>query len=485
MARLPYRVMQALALHQRAEATARAAARLLQGYPPASAAADHYAEERALTAQLRATAAKLAPGWLDAPLDALAATTPLGGSTLPTFVRVGQAHPLDDTGFPVMVPLLGAGHVAMDADARDLRVAGLLRTLVLRLLAAAPRGSVQIRIVDSAGVGAVFSAFQTSPPIPVATDEYQLRSLLTEAETWVSNRPDEATNALLLVIASLPELTDGQDLDRISALGKAGPAGRLHIIAAGWPPPPLTAETTQRPLPYCTQITLRNPHAWVGDPPGTTFAADGIGPGRLNAPVYLDRDPPPDLVRRVCAELAAETTADGSSDTTCHPPISRQAAHAAWREYVAAAQRLDSVRRQATAVVTEHSAIRAAALQRLSMIRARLINQSAQLGNATAAAGLASGALAPDQGLVDSQWLALAQTSAPPVAADAALRDADALLDAADAALGTGKAYATPPVPPDQTSEPGWPGAMLILVGLGLLAVLVTGCAGMLFVLRG
>src|SRR4029453_14388389 len=109
---------------------------------------------------------------------------------------------------------------------------------------------------------------------------------------------------LLIVIASLPELTEGRDLARIAALAHAGPAGRLHLIAAGWPPPPLTAETTQAPLPHPTPLPIRNPHARVGDPPGTTYSANGVGPGRLNAPVYLDPDPPAEVIRRVCSELA-------------------------------------------------------------------------------------------------------------------------------------------------------------------------------------
>ena len=245
MARLRARIARAAALHRQAEAVAGAAGQLLHAYTPVSAAAEQHAEERTLAARLRATAARLAPGWLDAPLDALSTTTPLGSPTLPTFVRVGQAHPLDDACFPVMVPLLRAGHVAIDADARDPRVAGLLRTLVLRLLAAAPAGSVLVRIVDSAEVGATFEAFQPAPFPAAVTDQGGLRRLLAEAEQWVANRNESPTApTLLLVIASLPELTDGSDLARISALAKAGPSGRLHIIAAGWPPPPLTAETT-------------------------------------------------------------------------------------------------------------------------------------------------------------------------------------------------------------------------------------------------
>jgi hypothetical protein len=54
---------------------------------------------------------------------------------------------------------------------------------------------------------------------------------------------------MLVVIASLPELTEGEELRRIAALAQQGPDSGLHLIVAGWPPPPLTAETTQARCP--------------------------------------------------------------------------------------------------------------------------------------------------------------------------------------------------------------------------------------------
>ncbi len=321
MARLRGRIERAAALHRRAAATLAAAGRGLDGYSPLSAAAEHNAEQRELATRLRTAAQELVPGWLGADLDALAGTTPLGGYFAPTHVRVATAQPLDDTRFPIVVPLLGAGHLAIDADARDPRAAGLLRSLVLRLLAAAPVGTLRVRTVDSAAPGTTFAPFHGIDAVmpPTATDWIGLREVLTDAERWIGLRPDRAERGtdeptlggpmLLVVIASLPELTDGSDLLRIAALAQSGPAARLHLVVAGWPPPPLTAETTQKPLPRCTQITVRNPYAWVGDPPGATFAAAatmGPGlPGRLNAPAYLDPDPPAELIRRVCDSIAA------------------------------------------------------------------------------------------------------------------------------------------------------------------------------------
>src|SRR5262245_6113328 len=127
VARLRARIERAAALHRQAAALVAASGPVLDGYAPAGAPVDQYADQHDLAAGLRAEAAVLAPGWLGARLDALASTTPIGGPVPPTFVNVGQGHPLDDARFPVIVPLLRAGHIAIDADARDNRVAALLR----------------------------------------------------------------------------------------------------------------------------------------------------------------------------------------------------------------------------------------------------------------------------------------------------------------------------------------------------------------------
>jgi len=132
------RIDQAAALHRQAAATVEAATVALESPtpPPADPLEHHHLAE-----DLRAAASELAPGWLGAQLDAQSATMPLGGPNPPQFVRLGVAQPLDDARFPAIVPLLGTGHLAIDADARDARVAGLIRSVLLRLLAAAPAGT--------------------------------------------------------------------------------------------------------------------------------------------------------------------------------------------------------------------------------------------------------------------------------------------------------------------------------------------------------
>ncbi|MFC0533455.1 FtsK/SpoIIIE domain-containing protein [Phytohabitans kaempferiae] len=307
------RISQAAALHRQAAATVAAASGALERFQPAP---PDLREQHELAERLRAAAAALVPGWLGAPLDAQSEETPLGGPRLPQYVRVGMAQPLDDARFPAIVPLLGAGHLTVDADARDPRVAGLLRALLLRLLAASPAGSLLVRAVDAAGAGLVFGPFATLADAglmpPPVTDRAGLRGVLAEAEQWVRPaRPATARHSrrertLLLAIASLPELTEGADLARIGALAQHGPEAGLHLIVAGWPPPPLTEDTTQPPLPRTTMITLRNPYALIGDPPAARYGSSVDNKG-LNAPVFLDEDPPAHLFERVCRELAEKS----------------------------------------------------------------------------------------------------------------------------------------------------------------------------------
>lgn len=371
MARLRARVERAAALHRHAAAAVAVAAQAVDGYSPASAPAEQYAAQRDLAARLRGAAADLVPGWLGASLDA-ASATPVLDSALPAFIRLGQAHPLDDARFPVVVPLLGSGHLAIDGDARDPRIAGLLRGLILRLIAAAAPGTLRLQVVDAACAGettAVFGGIAHVLP-PPAVDHRGLRTALAQAQEW-TRAPGGPEEHLLLVMASFPELTDGSDLARIVHLARIGMGCRLHMIVAGWPPPPLTAETTQPPLPFSTQVSLRNPYAWVGDPPGATYSGTGTGPARLNAPVYLDADPPPDLIRRVCAEVAAAERDPERPLWTA--PLPR------WGEYVSAAQQLDRVRRIAAKVVTEQTAALKRAKAELSQVRGQLAQQQARI----------------------------------------------------------------------------------------------------------
>ncbi len=317
MARLRVSVERAAALHRQAAAVADGAAAALDRFAPEAAPAAEYAEQHELSARLRSAAHELTPGWLGAPLEvypaASALPAPGTASEAPQYVRLGMAQPLDDARFPVVVPLLGTGHLAVDGDARDPRARGLLRSVVLRLLAGTPAGALRVRVVDA--TGEVFPPFRVlaetwimEPPV---ADLEGLRGVLTEAEQWVRAASREvnrrAQRLLLVVVAAWPELTEQAELARLATLARTGPATGLHLVVAGWPPPPLTAETTQAPLPYATQVELRNPHAVIGDPPGASFGASAM----LNSPVYLDPSPPEATVHAVCTELVAALAARG------------------------------------------------------------------------------------------------------------------------------------------------------------------------------
>ncbi|MGS2613030.1 FtsK/SpoIIIE domain-containing protein [Micromonospora sp. LZ34] len=299
------RTNRAAALHRRAAATAAAAAVILDETRPAPADQRRQYE---LAERLRTAAALLAPGWSGAPLETLAPTTPADEGP-PPFVRVGTAAPLDDARFPALVPLLGTGHLTVDADAHDPRVAGLIRAVLLRLLAATPAGALLVRAVDAAGgTLAPFAALADAGllPPPVA-DVAGLRAVLAEAEQWVApgasgRRRHDRT--LLLVIAALPDPTGPTDLARIEALAEQGRSAGLHLVVAGWPRP------GRGPLPQATALAIRTAYALLGDPPGATFAGPGAEPpGGLNSPVFVEANPPAELVDAVCRRLAAQVEA--------------------------------------------------------------------------------------------------------------------------------------------------------------------------------
>lgn len=318
MARLHVAVERAVLLHGQSAAAIEAVSQGIDAWSSGGAPGHHHVRQHELAARLRAAAAQLAPGWLGASLDVAPpstplpqpgapATTPPSGLAIASHVRLGLAQPLDDARFPVVVPI--AANLAIDADARDPRVAGLLRSLVLRLVAGHRAGSLRIHAVDPSGV--VFAAFAPLVAAGImrlpAGDRDGLRSALADAEQWVSQPSDR--HAMLLVISSLPELAEAADLARIAHLAQVGPPHGLRLVVAGWPPPPLSAQVDHPPLANATQIELRNPHAVVGDPPGSSFGASG----QLNAPVYLDADPPPATVRQVCAQVSEFAAMTGSA----------------------------------------------------------------------------------------------------------------------------------------------------------------------------
>ncbi|MEU8261367.1 FtsK/SpoIIIE domain-containing protein [Micromonospora sp. NPDC048999] len=226
----------------------------------------------------------------------------------PVPVRLGEAI-TPQGGFPAVVPLAGGTHLAVDTDARDPRVAALLRALVLRLVATAPAGGVRVVGLDPAALGTAFLPLRplldAGVLAPAAGTETEIVALLDDAERHARTaqhdaRPDQ--RLLLIVAASTPA---PRELARLAALTHAGPAAAVCVLLAGLPPG--TPAEPAPPLGATTRLRLTDRYAHVGDPPDAPFSHDGSG---LAVPVLLDGDPPAESVRVLAGHLAAATRRD-------------------------------------------------------------------------------------------------------------------------------------------------------------------------------
>ncbi len=298
MARVRTNIDRAAALHRQAVATTDAAAASLDLFTPGVSPPRLVARQRELAVRLTELAEAAAPGWLSATIDA-SINLPTGTESGPApAVRIGVAHPLPDASFPVVVPLIGIGHIAVDGARHDLRTTALLRSVLLRLIAATTPGALRVRAVDPTGI--TFASFAglfdgRLMPRPVA-DVAGLRALLAEAEQWV-RVPAPPGRHLLLAIAGRPAGADESDLARIQELADVGPQARLHLLIGDWP--------AKRRLPNTTHIRFQGAATVIEDPPYGRFGADGS----LNSPVNLDRDPPTALIDDVCQRVGAQAEA--------------------------------------------------------------------------------------------------------------------------------------------------------------------------------
>jgi hypothetical protein len=275
-------------------------------------------EQAALAAQLREVAERLSTGWLGTDwADLTADRFPLGGLELTAgvaVVRIGSADPLPGVTFPALVPLLGAGHLTIDRDARDPRVRDLLQSLLMRLVAAHPLGDLRVLCVDGGGLGAAFRPFRPLVGAEVlsepATDAAALRKLLEEAEEQVRLAQNGAAAAgyhVLLMFAALPPDALRNDLARIAALAHAGPAAGVHIVLAGYPPPLAPGRPQLPALELATEIRAEGLGFRITDPPGEQFSEDDRG---LNAPVTLDQAPNASVLDVLTHRIAEQVRTD-------------------------------------------------------------------------------------------------------------------------------------------------------------------------------
>ncbi|MFI7588323.1 FtsK/SpoIIIE domain-containing protein [Spongisporangium articulatum] len=276
---------------------------------------------------MSALAAELAPGWLGSPWAQLAQDRPQPHAGArpgaPTYLRVGTARPVPGVEFPALVPLFGVGHLSVGADAREPAVAALVQGLITRALCVLPAGALRVLAVDGASLGRPFAPF--SPLVPAGlmsepvTDSDGFHNVLNEAEEQVRRfqaRTELEPDVLLVAIAGLPPGTGRGDVARLAALAHAGPAARVHLLVAGYPPPSASARDDVPRLELTTHLTLDErpgadgvPQFRVGDPPREVFGASGRG---LNSPVAAEAPPPPDLVGELCRRLAAQVESDAA-----------------------------------------------------------------------------------------------------------------------------------------------------------------------------
>ncbi|MEV6798722.1 FtsK/SpoIIIE domain-containing protein [Micromonospora rifamycinica] len=360
------RTNRAAALHRRAAASATAAAAVLDEIRPAPADQRRQYE---LADRLRSAAAVLAPGWAGADLESLAADAPCGEEN-PPFVRIGTGAALENACFPALVPLLGSGHLTVDADVRDLRVVGLLRAVLLRLLAATPAGCLLVRAVDgipagshprgtdlpsvphtrgtdlssghhppatdipagpdtrgdgstaepgtrgtgstaepdAAGTFAPFAALADAGLLPPpATDVTGLRAVLTEAEQWVSPGTGRPRRHDRTLLLVIAGLPQSTGASDLDRIVALAERGRGAGLHLVVAGWPVA---DRPPLPQATPVRLRTSYALLGDPPGSSFSGPGTdAPGGLNCPVLVDDDPGPELIGAVCRRLADQVEA--------------------------------------------------------------------------------------------------------------------------------------------------------------------------------
>ncbi|MFD0555805.1 hypothetical protein FB566_1016 [Stackebrandtia endophytica] len=241
--------------------------------------------QRQLITRLAQAAAVITPGWLGRPLTDSTDDLPLGRSdgTQPLAVRIGVCNVGGDYAFAAVVNLLGTGHLFIDADITDDRVLSVIRSTLVRLLAARGTDSCRPLLVDPTG-GDRLAPFtplvEAGLTSPIGGDEAGLDQALGEAESHVKQaaaRPDPSDMPeLLLVITRVPR----QFEERVNRLAARAVSARLHLVVAGW---------SGGAVRQATHVSVDEQVRLAG----------------VALPVAVD-DVPDEVVSAVCNRLAAE-----------------------------------------------------------------------------------------------------------------------------------------------------------------------------------
>lgn len=322
----------AVALHREAAAhTAAARAELARADTADVAGSTSVAGVNAyqrVTERLNRAAAAITPGWLGCDLDSSSRSRKMGINARlaePTHVRIGSAEPIPGYTFVTAVPFLGVGHLVIDRDARDRRVAGWLQGLLLRSVAALPEGALRVLPVDGGTLGAVFAPFRQLVDAQVwrrpATGVDGLRTALDEAEAQITAAQDGVGRDLpylLLACAALPSGVGNDDHARLAALAHAGPQARVHLLMAGYPPVGPAGYERPARLDFATYLTATGDLFTMSEPPSAELL-DEQGTG-LAVPVQLDPGPADGLVEAVCRPLASAARVQHAIDFSALMP---------------------------------------------------------------------------------------------------------------------------------------------------------------------
>nr|WP_203902869.1 FtsK/SpoIIIE domain-containing protein [Virgisporangium aliadipatigenens] len=313
----------AVALHREAAAHTEAARAEIVGAPSRLVLPPERVEAyRRLAERLTRGALDLVPGWLGWPLDGSTASLKVGVDVRPggvNFVLAGVTVLAEKFTAPVVVPLLGGGHVTVDADARRPEVAAWLRGVLLRLVAAVPDGALRVLTVDGGTLGAVFAPFRQlveaelwRPPV---TDVAGLHAVLDEAEAQIAVAQSGGGHHLpylLITSGALPTGCGQVELARLAAIAHAGPAARVHLLLAGYPPPPGAGQQTPARLDFTTALTTIADGFAMSEPPGPERLSTR-GSGFATA-VRLSAGPVDGLIETVCGPLASAAWVSSSVD---------------------------------------------------------------------------------------------------------------------------------------------------------------------------
>jgi S-DNA-T family DNA segregation ATPase FtsK/SpoIIIE len=227
------------------------------------------------------------PELLDAPPEP--ATDPLGTDVM---LRVGTLH----DGRALLVPFGPAGHLAFATDARDPLTVGCVRTVLARLLASAPAGTVRVVVADGDNRGLLIeplSAFVTD----VVTSSADLSRVWAQADAHLRNAH---AGHLVVVLALGPEAMATHH-ESVRGFAHAGIHAGVHLVVTGYPPHwPSLENTTHLAYDGDSYVSLHGRQTGLTDDDG----------GPLWLPATLDDPPDPDRLRVWGMALAGQQAED-------------------------------------------------------------------------------------------------------------------------------------------------------------------------------